>query len=530
MSSEGVEIRGPVRDRHRDVLTEQAVEFLAALHREFDERRRELLDARLERQARLNAGEMPELLADTTDIRADDWKVTPAPADLTDRRVEITGPTERKMLINALNSGASVFMADFEDANSPTWQNMLDGHVNLSDAIDRTIDFTTEDGKEYALNEDVATLVVRPRGWHLPEKHFVVDGRPISGSLFDFGLYLFHCGHKQLEAGSGPYYYLPKLENHLEARLWRDVFVFAQDAVGMAPGTIRATVLVETILAAFEMDEILYELRDHSAALNAGRWDYIFSIIKRFRAREDLVFPDRSEITMTVPFMRAYTELLVRTCHRRGAHAIGGMAAFIPSRKNPDINETALAKVREDKERESSDGFDGTWVAHPDLVPVAKEVFDSVLGDRPNQLEVLRDDVAVAAKDLLRFEIEGKGVSEAGLRSNISIAILYIESWLRGVGAAALFNLMEDAATAEIARSQVWQWIHRRATLQEGQTVDRDLVETFEEEELEKIHSAVGDDAYFGGRFKDAQAVFERVSMQDDFEEFLTLPAYELLD
>jgi malate synthase len=530
MTADGVQILGPVQDRHGEVLTEQAVEFLARLHREFDDRRRELLEARVARQARLNAGEMPEFLADGADVRAGDWMVTPAPDDLLDRRVEITGPTERKMLINAMNSGAQVYMADFEDANAPTWQNMLDGHVNLSDAIDRKVDFTTEDGKEYSLNEEVATLVVRPRGWHLLEKHFVVDGRPISGSLFDFGLYLFHCGHKQLEAGSGPYFYLPKIESRLEARLWNDVFVFAQEQVGMTRGTIRATVLVETILAAFEMDEILFELREHSPALNAGRWDYIFSIIKRFRAREDLVFPDRNDITMTVPFMRAYTELLVRTCHRRGAHAIGGMAAFIPSRKNPEINENALAKVRDDKERESSDGFDGTWVAHPDLVPVAKEVFDSVLGDRPNQLEVLRDDVAVAAKDLLRFEIAGRGVSEGGLRSNISVAILYIESWLRGVGAAALFNLMEDAATAEIARSQVWQWISRRATLEDGRTIDRELVETFEEEELEKIQSAVGDDAYFGGRFKDAQAVFERVSMQEDFEEFLTLPAYELLD
>jgi malate synthase len=529
MIAEGVEIRGPVRDRHREVLTDGAVEFLAALHREFDGRRRELLEARMERQARLNAGEDPDFPAATAAIREADWTVAPTPDDLLDRRVEITGPTERKMLINALNSGASVYMADFEDANSPTWSNMLDGHVNLSDAIERSIDFTTEDGKKYALNDEVATLLVRPRGWHLVEKHLEVDGRPISGGLFDFGLYMFHCADRLLGRESGPYFYLPKLEGRLEARLWNDVFNFTQDALGISRGTIRATVLVETILAAFEMDEILYELRDHSSGLNAGRWDYIFSIIKRFRNR-DFVFPDRNEVTMTVPFMRGYTELLVRTCHRRSAHALGGMAAFIPSRKDPQINETALAKVREDKERESSDGFDGTWVAHPDLVPVAKEVFDSVLGDRTDQRDVLRDDVSVSADDLIDFDIPDAGVTEEGLRGNISVAILYIESWLRGVGAAALFNLMEDAATAEIARSQVWQWIRRGAKLEDGRTVELDLVEALEEEELEKIESTIGDEAYFGGRFKDAEAIFERVSLQEDFEEFLTLPAYEYLD
>jgi malate synthase len=529
MSADGVEIRGPVEGRNREVLTDRATEFLATLHREFEPRRRDLLEARLERQARLNAGESPGFLEETASVREGEWSVASVPEDLEDRRVEITGPTERKMLINALNSGASVFMADFEDANSPTWHNMLSGHVNLSDAIDRSIDFTTEDGKEYSLNETVATLVVRPRGWHLAEKHFLVDGDPIAGGLFDFGLYMFHCAHKQLDSGSGPYFYLPKLEGHIEARLWNDVFEFAQDAMGIPNGTIRATVLIETIPAAFEMDEILYELRDHSSGLNAGRWDYIFSIIKRFRSRS-FVFPDRNDVTMTVPFMRAYTDLLVKTCHRRRAHALGGMAAFIPSRKDPEVNETALAKVRDDKDRESGDGFDGTWVAHPDLVPVAKEVFDSVLGSRTDQRDVPRDDVDVSAGELLDFAIEDKGVTESGLRSNISVAILYIESWLRGVGAAALFNLMEDAATAEIARSQIWQWIRHGATLEDGRAIDRDLVETFEEEELEKIQATVGDEAYFGGRFKDAEAIFERVSLQEDFEEFLTLPAYDYLD
>jgi malate synthase len=530
MSVDGVEIRGSVRGRGSEILSDEALGFLTRLHREFDDSRKALLDHRAERQAKLDAGEQPDFPAATKSVRESDWKVAPAPADLQDRRVEITGPTERKMMINALNSGAKVFMADFEDSNSPTWDNMVDGHINLADAIDRSIEFTNPDGKQYRLNDDAATLVLRPRGWHLDEKHVLIDGRPVSGGLFDFGLYVFHQSARLLERGSGPYLYLPKLESHLEARLWKDVFAFAEEALGLDPGTTKATVLIETILAAFEMDEILYELKDHSAALNAGRWDYIFSIIKRFRAREDIVFPDRIDVTMTVPFMRAYTELLIRTCHRRGAHAIGGMAAFIPSRKDPSINETALAKVREDKERESSDGCDGTWVAHPDLVEPVLEVFDRALGDRPNQLDVMRDEVKVNADELLDFRVPGKGITETGLRNNISVGLQYVESWLRGTGAAAIFNLMEDAATSEIARSQVWQWVQRSAQLEDGRTIDRELVHALEEEELEKVRNAAGDELYNSGRFKEAQEIFERVALEDIFEEFLTIPAYDYLD
>jgi malate synthase len=526
----GVRITGPVEGRARDILSPDAVAFVATLHRAFNVRREELLAGRHERQAELDAGEEPGFLATTRDIREDDsWRVAEAPIDLRDRRVEITGPTDRKMMINALNSGAKVFMADFEDANAPTWDNMVTGQANLVDAIERTISLETPE-KTYRLNDGIATLVVRPRGWHLVERHVQVDGQTISASLFDFGLYLFHGARRLIERGSGPYFYLPKLESHVEARLWNDVFVFSQDALGIPRGTIRATVLIETILAAFEMEEILYELRDHASGLNAGRWDYLFSIIKKGRARRGFLLPDRNSITMTAPFMRAYTDLLVRTCHRRGAHAIGGMAAFIPSRKDPEVTERALAKVREDKVRESNDGFDGTWVAHPDLVPTALEPFERVLGNRPDQRDELRGDVTVAAEDLLRFEAPGGEITEEGLRGDVDVGLQYIASWLRGVGAAAIANLMEDAATAEIARSQVWQWVHHGARLSDGTEVTRELALKFIDEELDRIRQALGHAEFSDGRFEDARRVFESVALDDDFVEFLTIPAYSLLD
>jgi malate synthase len=509
-TSSAVELRGPVEGRAGEVLTPDALAFVAALQREFRAERERLLATRAERQAELDAGALPEFLPESREVREGDWRVAPAPADLHDRRVEITGPVDRKMIINALNSGARVFMADFEDANSPTWQNVVDGQVNLIDAVERTIELDSN-GKTYKLADDPAVLVVRPRGWHLPEKHALVDGEPVSGSLFDFGLYVFHNGARLLERGSGPYFYLAKLENHREARLWNRVFDFAERELDLPAGGIKATVLIETVLAAFEMDEILYELRDHVVGLNAGRWDYLFSLIKKFRSRPELVLPDRAQLTMTTPFMRAYTELLVKTCHRRGAHAMGGMAAFIPSRRDPEVNETALAKVREDKVREAGDGFDGTWVAHPDLVPVATEVFDGVLGDAPNQLGRMREEVDVAASDLLDLRVEGGEITEQGIRANVSVGIRYLESWLRGVGAAAIDNLMEDAATAEISRSQIWQWIQHGAVSPEDV---RRIMEELPE----------------GGRFADARELFERVSLADDFVEFLTLPAYDYID
>jgi malate synthase len=510
-TSSAVELRGPVEGRAAEVLTPEALAFVAALQREFGDERERLLAARAERQAELDAGALPDFLPETREVREGDWRVAPAPADLQDRRVEITGPVDRKMIINALNSGARVFMADFEDANSPTWQNVVDGQVNLIDAVERTIELDSN-GKTYELADDPAVLVVRPRGWHLPEKHALVDGEPVSGSLFDFGLYVFHNGGRLLESGSGPYFYLAKLENHREARLWNRVFDFAERELGLPSGSMKATVLIETVLAAFEMDEILYELRDHVVGLNAGRWDYLFSLIKKFRSRAELVLPDRVQLTMTTPFMRAYTELLVKTCHRRGTHAMGGMAAFIPSRRDQEVNETALAKVREDKIREAGDGFDGTWVAHPDLVPVATEVFDGVLGEAPNQLGRMRENVDVSASDLLDLRVEGGEITEQGIRANVSVGIRYLESWLRGVGAAAIDNLMEDAATAEISRSQIWQWIQHGA-------VPSDDVRRIMEEELPE-----------GGRFADARELFERVSLADDFVEFLTLPAYDYID
>ena len=527
---EGVEVRGPVEGRAAEILTPEAVAFVAALQREFGATREALLKRRAERQAELDAGALPDFLLETRQVREGDWKVAPVPKDLQKRWVEITGPAERKMVINALNSGANVFMADFEDANTPTWSNMVDGQVNLVDAIQGTIEFENPDGRVYRLNEQVATLLVRPRGWHLPEKHVLVDGKPITGGLFDFGLYVFHNSRRLMEKDSAPYFYLPKLENHREARLWNDVFLFAQDKLGIPRGTFKATVLVEVFLAAFEMDEILYELRDHSAGLNAGRWDYIFSAIKKFPNRAEFVLPDRAQVTMTVPFMRAYTELLVKTCHHRGAHAMGGMAAFIPSRRDPKVNEVALPNVRDDKVRESSDGFDGTWVAHPDLVSVAMEPFEQLLKDRPHQVDKQRDDVAVTAKDLLDIRVPGGEVTDAGLRNNVSVGMQYIESWLRGVGAAGIYNLMEDAATAEISRSQVWQWVHHGTRLKEGAHASPELVRKVEDEELGKIRETLGEKTYSQGRFDDAREIFEKVALSEQFVEFLTLPAYNYVD
>src|ERR1700716_3135883 len=525
-----VALKGPSDGRATEVLTPEALAFVGRLQREFGDRRLELLRMRDERQVRLDAGEMPQFLATTESVRVSDWMVAKAPEDLQDRRVEITGPTDRKMLINALNSGARVFMADFEDSNSPTWSNLVGGQVNLIDAIERRIDFTSPEGKEYRLNDKVATLLVRPRGWHLDERHLELDGKPVSGSLFDFGLYFFHNAKRLLGKGSGPYFYLAKLESHLEARLWNDVFNFAQDDLGIPRGTIRATVLIETILAAFEMEEILYELRDHSSGLNAGRWDYIFSIIKKFRNRPAFVLPDRAQVTMTVPFMRAYTDLLVKTCHRRGAHAMGGMAAFIPSRRDPEVNRVALDKVKEDKDREASSGFDGTWVAHPDLVPTATEAFDRVLGDRPNQLERQRPDVSVTEAQLIDVQGPGGAITENGLRLNVSVGIQYIESRLRGVGAAAINNLMEDVATAEISRSQVWQWIRHSSRLSEGPRVSADLVREIADDELGQIRQRLGEDGWKESRFGDARAVFEEVALDESFPAFLTLSAQRHLD
>ncbi|HSR44018.1 MAG TPA: malate synthase A [Acidimicrobiia bacterium] len=526
--SGGTEVRGSKFDGV--VLSDEALAFVADLHRRFDPRRRELLAARAERQLRIDAGEMPDFLPHTGDVRESDWTVASIPPDLVDRRVEITGPVERKMMINALNSGAKVFMADFEDSNTPNWVNTIDGQANLIDVHERTITFENPDGKRYELNDQIATLLVRPRGWHLDEKHVLVDGEPISASLFDFGMYMFHSAGRAIAAGSGPYFYLPKLESHLEARLWNEVFIAAQQALGIPSGTIRATVLIETVLAAFEMDEILFELREHSAGLNAGRWDYIFSVIKKFRNHHDLILPDRSQITMTVPFMRAYTELLVKTCHRRGAHAMGGMAAFIPNRRDPEVTERALRGVREDKLREAGDGFDGTWVAHPDLVPTAREVFDEVLGDRPNQIDRQRAEVEVAAAQLLDTRIDGGLITERGVRTNVRVGIEYMASWMRGNGAAALYDLMEDAATAEISRSQIWQWVHNGAVLDDGRTLTAELVDEITDDEMRNIRRMVGDEFYATGLYEQSRNLFETVAVAPDFQEFLTIPAYELID
>jgi malate synthase len=516
-----IQVTGPVHGPQESILTQHALGFLLELQHRFGPARDELLARRVRRLADFAAGAQPEFLDSTQDVREASWQVAPAPPDLLDRRVEITGPVERKMMINALNSGASVFMADFEDALSPTWENVLDGQVNLIDTVRRQVSFTSPEGKEYRLNDKVATLLVRPRGWHLEERHVLVDGQPMSASLFDFGLYFFHNAQELIDRGSGPYFYLPKLESHLEAQLWNRVFEHAQNALGIPHGTIRATVLIETIVAAFEMEEILYELRDHAAGLNAGRWDYIFSAIRKFPT-PGWYFPDRGQITMTVPFMRAYTELLVATCHRRGAHAIGGMAAFIPSRRDAEVNERALSKVTEDKERESRDGFDGTWVAHPDLVPVAKEVFDRHLGNRPHQKERLRSEVDVAADELLDFRIEGGQVTENGVRQNVEIALRYLDAWLQGTGAAAIDNLMEDTATAEISRAQLWQWVWNEVPLADGRRVTPELYRQTREEELTKLGS--------GGRLKDAAAILDELVLSRDFLPFLTLIAYPRLD
>jgi len=529
-ATEGVEITGPHGDRYDEILTPEALDLIAALQREFGGRRGELLAARAARQEELSAGAMLDFLPGTRQVREDtSWRVAPPAPGLVDRRVEITGPTERKMTINALNSGANVWLADFEDANTPFWENMIIGQLNLKDALDRTIDFTSEEGKSYRLRpaDELATIVVRPRGWHLDEKHLLVDGQRVSGSLFDFALYFSHCARRQLEAGSGPYFYLPKIESHLEARLWNDAFNLAQDTLGIPRGTIRATVLIETIPAAFEMEEILYELRDHSAGLNAGRWDYLFSVIKKFRSRgREFVIPERNSVTMTAPFMRAYSELLVKTCHQRGAHAMGGMAAFIPSRRDAEVNAIAMAKVREDKTREAGDGFDGSWVAHPDLVALCREVFDATLGDRPNQLDRRRDDVSVTAADLLAVAKTPGVITEAGLRNNVSVGLQYLANWLGGNGAVGIFNLMEDAATAEISRSQIWQWLHNDIALDDGPKVTRDLTERIIKEELATIRESAGA-AFDAPRYDQAVTLFTEVALADGYVEFLTLPAYE---
>jgi malate synthase len=514
------------------VLTDDALAFLGTLHERFEPRRRELLAARALRRERLRAGETLDFLPDTREARESDWQIAPVPDDLQDRRVEITGPVDRKMIINALNSGACGFMADFEDSLSPTWSNVVNGQQNLTDAIAGTISFTGPDGRDYQLGEETATLLVRPRGWHLPEKHVTVGGAPVAGAFVDAGLYLHRNARALLDAGSGPYFYLPKMESHVEARLWDEVFSFCEQELDLGHGTIKATVLIETLPAAFEMDEILYELRDHAAGLNAGRWDYMFSAIKTFPERPEFVLPDRNDVKMTVPFMRAYTELLVRTCHRRGAHAMGGMAALIPSRKDPEANERATAAVAADKEREAGDGFDGTWVAHPDVVGTALEQFDRVLGERPNQVDRRRDDVDVSADELLDIAATPGSITETGLRSDVNVGIQYISSWLRGNGAAGIYGLMEDAATAEISRSQVWQWIHHGRTLEDGTPITRDLVRRLEGEELEKIRAEIGDDAWFEteGRPQESRELFEQVALGDELVEFLTLPAYERLD
>jgi malate synthase len=524
-SPSGVELRGPLTAHVGEVLTPDAIAFVAGLQRAFNLRRLELLAERAERQWRFDAGELPNFLPETAEIRNDPtWRVASAPADLNDRRVEITGPVEPKMMINALNSGARVFMADFEDALSPTWENVVTGQWAVREAVRRRLTFQTDE-KAYELNPEIATLVVRPRGWHLDEAHLLVDGSPISASLFDFGLIVFHNAREQLDRGSGPYFYLPKLESHLEARLWNDVFLAAQEKLGIPPGSIRATVLIETILAAFEMEEILWELREHASGLNAGRWDYIFSLIKKFHARADMVLPDRAQVTMAVPFMRAYQQLLVRTCHRRGAHAIGGMSAFIPNRREPEVTGNALARVREDKQREAGDGSDGTWVAHPDLVPVAGAVFDAVLGERPNQKGRLREDVVSSAGDLLDTHVAGGRVTEAGVRTNVSVALQYLASWLAGNGAAAINNLMEDAATAEISRSQLWQWRVHGVALDDGRPMSEDLYRQVRDEELDRLSSSA---PFF--RWTDAAALLDELVLSDQFAEFLTLGAYPLLE
>jgi malate synthase len=520
----GIEVRARVPPEAEAILSSEALAFLERLHRRFEPTRRDLLARRARRQTEFDAGALPAFLPETEGIRSSDWAVAETPPDLQKRWVEITGPVERKMMINALNSGASVFMADFEDSLAPTWTNVVVGQANLVEAVRLRIAYTSPEGKSYRLGERVATLLVRPRGWHLDERHVVVDGEPVSASLFDFGLYVFHNARERLGRGTGAYFYLPKMQSHLEARLWNDVFLAAQEALGIPRGSFRATVLIETLPAAFEMDEILHELREHASGLNAGRWDYLFSTIKTLRRRRDLVLPDRSQLTMTVPFMRAYTELLVKTCHRRGAHAMGGMAPFIPSRKDPSINESALAKVREDKLREARDGFDGTWVAHPDLVPVAMEVFQQALGEKPHQKDRLRAEVAVSAGQLTDTRVPDGTVTEAGFRNNVSVALQYLSSWLTGNGAAAIYNLMEDVATAEIARSQLWQWIHNGARLVDGPSATGALYRRIKAEELDRLGGPAS------GRMREAVEILDGLVEGDEFTEFLTFPAYRYLE
>ncbi|GCE47372.1 malate synthase [Thermosporothrix hazakensis] len=517
----GIEITAPISPAFAEILTPAAMEFVALLCRTFEGRRADLLQRRAARQAEIDAGTLPDFLPETAHIRQGNWTIAPLPADLQDRRVEITGPVDRKMIINALNSGAKVFMADFEDAHSPTWAGTIEGQINVRDAVRRTISYTSPEGKHYQLNEQTAVLLVRPRGWHLDEKHVLLDGKPISGGIFDFALYFFHNAHALLERGTGPYFYLPKLESHLEARLWNDIFSKAQQELGIPQGTIKATVLIETILATFEMDEILYELREHSAGLNCGRWDYIFSAIKKFRNHPDFLYPDRAQVTMTTHFMRSYTLLTIKTCHRRNAPAIGGMAAQIPIKHDPQANEEALARVREDKRREATDGHDGTWVAHPGLVSIARAEFDAVLKG-PNQIERKREDVQVTAADLLKVP-EGT-ITEGGVRNNISVSLQYLESWLRGTGCVPINNLMEDAATVEISRAQLWQWLHHpRGILGDGRKVTVELFHSFLDEELARLK------ALRAGRFEDAARILDELVTSATFVEFLTLPAYRYL-
>lgn len=526
-SPDHMSITGTYSKAYSGILTPEALEFLKILNNHFEERRLSLLSARKQVQQQIDDGSFPGFLPQTSSIRHSEWKVAKVPADLQDRRVEITGPVDRKMIINALNSGASIFMADFEDSNSPGWDNNIVGQINLKDAIRKTISYTNENDKEYKLNDKTAVLMVRPRGWHLTEKHILINGKPLSGSLMDFGLFFFHNAKQLIANGSGPYFYLPKLENYNEAKLWNDVFVFAQDYLEIPQGTIKATVLIETILAPFQLNEILWELRDHSAGLNCGRWDYIFSFIKKFRNVPGYVFPERGQVTMTVPFMRAYTQLVVKTCHHRGAHAIGGMAAQIPIKDNPEANETALNKVRADKLREVNDGHDGTWVAHPGLVPVALEIFNKYM-PAANQIQTRkREDFTCTEAELL--ELPKGTITEEGLRMNINVGILYIESWLRGNGAAAIYNLMEDAATAEISRTQLWQWLKSKAILDSGQVITQALYETLKKEEIDKIKLYVGDEAFANGQFPKAIALFDELVTQEEFIEFLTIPAYNLL-
>ena len=524
----GIEVTGPVSAEFAQILTPEALAFIGGLARKFDTRRKELLDRRQQVQAEINAGKRPDFLPETRPIREGDWKIEPVPDDLKNRRTEITGPVDRKMVINALNSGASTYMADFEDSHSPTWDGTLQGQINLRDAVAGSIEFRSPEGKSYRLADRIATLIVRPRGWHLVEKHVLVDGRPVSGSLFDFGLFFFHNARTQLSQGSGPYFYLPKMESHLEARLWNDVFIHAQQQLDIPRGTIKATVLIETILAAFEMDEILYELREHAAGLNCGRWDYIFSFIKRFRNVPEYIFPDRAQITMTRHCMHAYSLLAIKTCHRRGAHAMGGMAAQIPIKNDPAQNEAALQRVREDKTREATDGHDGTWVAHPGLVQIARDEFDKAM-PAPNQIDKLREDVHVTAADLLR--LPSGTITEEGLRTNVSVGIQYMANWLSGLGCVPLYNLMEDAATAEISRTQVWQWVHHpRGVLSDGRKVDLELVRRVIKEEMANIRAEVGDKLFETVRYDLAARLFDEIIANDELEEFLTLRAYDYID